>query len=79
MSQSPSGTTVEKTTSRFRNSILIAGLLGGLFGGVTSFAASRLIKPAVPAPPLTAKEQATADARRIVEALLDELKQRKDD
>jgi hypothetical protein len=79
MSQSLSGTTVEKSNSRFRNSILVAGLLGGLLGGVTSFAASRFFKPVAPVPPLTAKERAAADARRIVEALLDELKQRKDD
>jgi hypothetical protein len=74
MSPSPSGTTVEKTTSRFRNSILIAGLLGGLLGGVTSFAASRLIKPATPPPPPVANQQAINEARGVVEALLAELK-----
>jgi hypothetical protein len=74
MSQSPSRTIEDSTIKLLRKPILIAGLLGGFLGGVLSIAATRFIKPAVSVPPPTAKEKATAEARGIVEAFLEELK-----
>lgn len=79
MSESPSRTTPESALSLLRRPILIAGLLGGILGGMSSFAASRLIKPIVPVPPLTDKEKATAEARSIVESFLAELKEGKNE
>ena len=80
MSEIQSGTTPRVSTlSLLRKPILIAGLLGGLLGGVASSAANRLIKPTPPTPQPTAKEKAAAEARNIVEALLAELDEEKDD
>jgi hypothetical protein len=82
MSETQSRMTTEGTRSRLTRPILFAGLLGGLLGGVTSFAADRLIKPATPTPAPTAKEKATEEARHIVEeflALLKAEKEKKDE
>ena|SRR5579872_6817192 len=78
MSQDPSRTT-EESTGSLRKPILIAGLLGGILGGVISFAANHFIKPAVAAPPPTAKEKATAEARSVVESFLSEINENKQD
>jgi hypothetical protein len=79
MSENSSGTIDQSTVSFLRKPILIAGMLGGLLGGVASFAATRLIKPVVAATPPTTKDQSTADARRIVEAYLQEVIEGKND
>jgi hypothetical protein len=78
MSETQSRMTTEGTRSHLTRPILIAGLLGGLLGGVVSFAADRLIKPAVPAPIPTANEKATEEARHVVEAFLALIKAEKE-
>lgn len=61
--------------SRMTRAILIAGVFGGILGGVVSFAASRLIKPIEPVkadPPPT-------PAREVAEAYISKLRSGKND
>ncbi len=53
-------------------SIIIAGLLGGLLGGVASFAANRFIKPVEVAKPHS--EPSSSAAREVADAFVSKLK-----
>jgi len=66
MAESPTGMT---------RSIWAAGLLGGLLGGVVSFAASRIIVPAPAVTPSTA----AAESRPVVESFIGKLQSEKAD
>lgn len=83
MSESPSQTTEPGVRSLLTRTILIAGVLGGLLGGVASYAASRIFVPTKPEPAKTAieaaNEEATDDARQIAENLLSLVKNDKYD
>jgi hypothetical protein len=54
--------------------IVGAGLLGGLLGGVASFAAGHFIKPAPTDSATTAKAEAVVEAREIANKYMDMLK-----
>jgi hypothetical protein len=79
MSEIPSGTTREELASQCRRFILVAGVLGGLLGGLAAFAASRWIKPISADPARTTLEPAIEEARGLVDLLLSEVKAGKHD
>jgi hypothetical protein len=57
--------------TRITRSILAAGVLGGVLGGVAAFAASRMIVPATPGKTETAV--AASEARAVVESFISKL------
>ena len=59
--------------TRMTRSILAAGVLGGVLGGIVSFAASRII---VPLPP-SKSSSAAAEARPVVDSFIGKLRDEK--